>query len=373
MAQTINPPPAGGGQPPGGQPPTPPSTSQPDPMRGPETMRRSTGHIITAIAYLVPASILASIGLGIGNYKTAAALALVWIGPLFASSIRFQRVRTFLVVERFGYFWDIKFAGLRHKMPLIDNDILEEDFLQKEVPLFRREVSDEQGQRTEMIQIDFTGITTPNDTAGTALSAGGASAPVDCSAWYQVANPNDVEGGHWPEVRKQVFWYTYRVRAAERASRVAEIFQNAFRPKLEACTLAYAEQHSKEIAEEAVNDAREPLAEIGAYPFPKKGITVRDIDLPPKLAEMREQALQGQIEAEAAINRSKGYYEPIKLMKEGLYAAGLTNLTDQEIIDLFLKQRGLEAIANIKELSIVASDIDNAVKTINVGSARPRP
>ena len=81
-----------------------------DEPKKPEDMGLWVGRLITAVAFLVPALVLALLGLWIGNENTAGGLVVIWLGSLFAASIQVQQKRTFTVVERFGKLWDVKFA-----------------------------------------------------------------------------------------------------------------------------------------------------------------------------------------------------------------------------------------------------------------------
>ena len=316
--------------------------------RQPEDMSSGTGHFITAISFGFPMVALAFLGLVLGNGYTAAAFATIWSGVFLAASLRFVRKTTFLVVERFGYFWDIKFAGPRVLIPWIDAVVLREDFLQKEVKLF------------EGIQIDFRD----------------GSAPVRTSAWYQIGDPEQIAGGNLGNVRKQILLYTYRVRAQDRKARVADIFQSSFRPLLEAKTVVEAQAQAEELAKYAIDGApdrpgtpkhigaRVALEEIGVYPFPGKGIVIPDIDLPQELIRLREQKLRGEADAQEAVNRSRGYWEPLKAMKEGLAAANV-NLPDDTLREFFITQRGLETVAGTKSnITFVSPDLKGVLAMV---------
>jgi regulator of protease activity HflC (stomatin/prohibitin superfamily) len=311
----------------------------------PEDLSLFWGHVITVLAYSLPLAILFAIGFSVGNIYTALAFAIIWSGLFLATSVRIVRKRTFIVIERFGYFWKTKYAGLRIIIPWIDIPILRDDFLQKQVKLFLREGSP--------IEIDFVD----------------GSAPIDVSAWYQIANPDDVETGNWPEVEKQILKYTYRIRANERPSRVAEVFQGAFRTFLEgAKKIQEVQPEMENIARDGTNAAKNALAEMGVYPFPEKGIIVRDIALPQAIIEFREQQLRGEADAKEAVNRSRSYWEPLAQMKEGLAKAGI-RMDDDQLLRLFTMRVGLETIQNTKaNISFVSPDIDSVLKTITVGS-----
>lgn len=306
----------------------------------PEDMSGFTGRVITLVVFVVPTILTALVGLIFGNGYTASGFAILWLAVITAASLKFQRKRTFSVVERFGYFWDVKFAGVRLVIPFIDTPVDDDDFLQKQVQLFLAE----DGKTS--IEIDFIG----------------ASAPIDAAAWYQIANPVDVDQGNWPAVREQILKYVYRVRSEERANRVAEIFQGVFRPLLEKVELKKAQKKMLDIARDATTAAGPALAEIGVYPFPEKGIIVRDIALPQEVIELRQRELRGQVDAIEAINRARAYSEPIINMRKQLVAGNIT-LTDQELTELYLKQKGLETVKGAP-MTFVSPDLGAVLKTL---------
>lgn len=308
----------------------------------PEDMNENVGHAISVAAFLAPALVLALIGMWIGNWNTAAGLATVWVGGLFAVSIRIQQKRTFTVIERFGKLWDVKFAGFRLVIPYIDNQILRENFLQKSVELFKD------------IVIDFIG----------------GSAPVLADGWYQIGNPDDIENGRMDTVRGQVLKYTYRVSANDRSGRIANIFQGAFRTFLEQRNIPDAQKDMETLATQGTDAAREALEEIGVYPFPKKGIIVRDIVLPEEIIKLREQVLRGEMDAQEAVSRARVYWEPLTQMKMGFAKAGpgTMDFTDAEILRLFLAQKGFDTLQKTaSNVTLVAKDVDNLQKIITVG------
>jgi hypothetical protein len=327
-------------------------------LKKPEDLGRPAGHTITAIAFGLPIIPLAVFGYSLGNGYTAAAFATIWIGLFVATSLRFVRKRTFVVVERFGYFWDVKFAGPRILIPWIDNEVMRDNFLQKSVELY-------QGEGDKNVEIDFVD----------------GSAPIRAAAWYQIGNPDNVEHGDLDAVRNQVLYYTYRVKADERQSRVAEIFEGAFRPLLETVTIAEAQAKAEAFAKQAIDGvsaspgteeregARKALAEIGVYPFPGKGIIVRDVVLPLVIVELRERELRGRSDAQEAISRSASYWQPLVHMKNGLASAGLADISGEEISRLFLAQKGFETLQKTgSNVSLIASDIDSLQKVITVGA-----
>lgn len=302
----------------------------------PEEMSPLTGHTITTLAFMLPAAALGLLGHLIGNQYTAGGLMVLWFGILFALSIRFIRKRTFLVVERFGYFWDVKFAGPCMIIPFVDSIVLEENFLQKSVKLF------------EGITIDFTD----------------GSAPVDAVAWFQIGNPKDIDDGNFEEVTEQVLRYTYRVKATEREARAKDIFEGAFRALLEAKKLAEVEKEVEELAESSLVSAKVTLTEIGIFPFPGKGIIVSDIVLPAAIIGLREEILRGAAEAQAQQNKSATYWQVIASIKKGLEASGF-QITDDEVIEIYLQQIALETLQKTgSKLSFVASNISEVMRSM---------
>lgn len=313
-----------------------------------ETMLKRTGHTITALAFLLPSLVLGLAGYVFGTEYTGEGLAILWPALLFSKAVRFRRKKTFLVVERFGLFWDIKFAGFCILIPFIDNPVLDDDFLQKQVDLFV-----EDGGENTLIKIDFTD---------------GISTDIPASAWYQIGDPADIESGNWDEIHSQVLKYTYLVKATERSSRVAEMFQTAFLRRLEKVSYKDAREQMEQIAEDAVSAAKESLKVIGVFPFPGKGIVVKDAKLPEEILELRRQVLRGEMDAQEAVNRSRSYWQPLIDMKKGLRDEGGFELTDKEILEFFTTQKGFEVLAKAGKLDFVAPGIDGAMKTINVGA-----
>lgn len=319
----------------------------------PEDMKKWVGHSISVAAFLVPALVFALLGLLIGNENTAGGLAVLWLGGLFAVTIHIQQKRTFTITERFGKLWDVKFAGFRLIIPYIDNKILREDFLQKSVELFNG------------IVIDFIG----------------GSAPVLADGWYQIGNPDDIESGRMDAVREQVLKYAYRVRAEDRAVRVADIFKGAFRPHLETKTIVEAQNEAEDLANKAIDGvpgregARKALAEIGVYPFPGKGIILRDIVIPSGIVALREQVLRGEMDAQEAVARAQVYWKPLAEMKKGFASAGAgkMDLEDGEILQLYLAQKGLDTLQKTpSNVTLIAKDIDNLQKIITVGEVNTK-
>lgn len=313
----------------------------------PEDMNENVGHAISIAAFLVPAILLALLGLWIGNENTAGGFVVIWIGLLLAVSIRIQQKRTFVVIERFGKLWDVKFAGFRLIIPYIDNQILRENFLQKSVELFKG------------IEIDFRG----------------GSAPILADGWYQIGNPEDIENGRFDLVREQVLKHTYRVQAKNRAARVADIFQGAFRTFLEQRDIVTAQKEMEGLAADGTKAAQKALEEIGVYPFPEKGIIVRDIVLPPEIIKLREQVLRGEMDAQEAVARAQVYWQPLAEMKKGLANAGAGKMefADETLLHLFLAQKGLETLPKIPaNVTLIARDVDNLQKIITVGDVGTR-
>lgn len=317
------------------------ATPNPLVSKKPEDMSPLVGHSITLTAYGLPLVVVMALGFAIGNGWTAMGFAVIWAAFSFVASIRFVRKRTFLVVERFGYFWDVKFTGLRIIIPMIDNVVRRDDFLQKSVDLYKGDV-----------KIDF------ND----------ASAPIRASAWYQIGDPKKIDAGDFASVRDDVLTYVYRVREAEVESRIAEIFQGTLRPLLESSTLVDVQKNGEKMAAQATDEATESLSEVGVYPFPAKGIIIADIALPDNVIALREQELQGEVEAKAAVSRARGYWEPLAQIKANLEKQGM-RISDQEARDFFLTLRGFETIDKTgSNISFVSSDLGGVLKTIGVGS-----
>ncbi len=313
----------------------------------PEEMPRWKGHAITIAVFFFPAVLLWIFGLAVGNDNTAMGFATLWLGIIAAVSIQIKRKTTFTVVERFGLLWDIKFAGFRVIIPWIDNVIMEGDFLQKSVQLFK--------DGDTLAAIDFKDGT----------------APVKAVAWYQIGNPEDVRNGKHENLREQILNYTYRLLEAEREPRVAKIFGGEFRALLEqGMEITEAQKDASDLAKQAAKTAEPALKEIGIFPFPDKGIIVEDIVLPEEITALRQQKQKGQADAEEANNRARSYVRPVITMKEELEKAGVA-ITTERLVDLFVTQKGFETLKDTKSnITLVASDVRGALLTIDASNKK---
>lgn len=334
----------------------PPDEDFAEDSRKPEDMPREVGNLITLAAFLVPALAFGILGLVLGNINTAAGLAILWLGMLSAVAVKVLRKTTFTVVERFGLFWQVKFAGVRIIIPWIDTIIMEGDFLQKSVTLFANE-------KGELASIDFKD----------------GSAPIKAVAWYQIGDPQSTSEDDRTE---QVLDYTYRLKEVERESRVAKIFQGEFRSLLEqGLEITEAQKRAEDLAEEAVGKAKPALQQIGIFPFPGKGIIVEDIVLPADIISMRQQKQKGEADAQEAIKRAQSYLTPVLAMKAAMQAGipspdgtghGQMTISDEKLVELFLTQKGLETLKDTKSnITLVSPDLKGALTTIMIGSQKP--
>ena len=319
----------------------------------PEELSGERNRAITLTVFLLPLLLLVAIGFTVGNGYTASAFAIAWVGLLTASSIRFVRKKTCLVVERFGYLSGVKFAGPCLMIPWIDTEVSEIDFLQKSVALFPDK------------QIDFIG----------------GSSAVSASAWYQVGDPDDIRTGNHENLREQVIRYVYTIRDDERAARIAEIFEGSFRPYLETRTIEEVQAEAEDLARKAVfgeasssftrEGAIVALKEIGVYPFPGKCIILSDIILSPEIVAFRQQEAKGDADAKQQVAQARGLWQPLVEMKKGLENAGpgAVQMTDEALARFYLAQKGFETMKSTgANVTLVASGIDSARALITVGS-----
>jgi regulator of protease activity HflC (stomatin/prohibitin superfamily) len=323
-------------------------------MAKPEELSPEKGHLITVGAFALPFVILIIAGLVVGNLYTSLAFAIAWTGLFTASSIRFVRKKTCLVVERFGYLWDVKFAGPRFMVPWIDTEVSEIDFLQKSVKLFAGK------------QIDFVG----------------GSSAVDASAWYQIGDPADIDAGNVDALREQVVKYVYTIRDAEKPARIAEIFEGSFRPYLEIRTIEEVQAEAEDLARRAVfgeagrEGATVALKEIGVYPFPGKCIILSDIILSSEIVGFRQQQAKGEADAKQQVAQARALWQPLSEMKKGLAQAGpgAMQMSDEALAQFYLAQKGFETLQKTgANVTLVASGVDSARALITVGANQPPP
>jgi regulator of protease activity HflC (stomatin/prohibitin superfamily) len=329
-------------------------------MAKPEELSPEKGHLITVGAFVLPLIVLLIVGLVVGNLYTSLAFAIAWTGLFVASSVRFVRKKTCLVVERFGYLWDVKFAGPRLMIPWIDTVVSPDDidFLQKSVKLFAGK------------QIDFRGGT----------------AAVDTSAWYQIGDPGAISAGDMDALREQVVKYVYTIRDAEKSARIAEIFEGSFRPYLEIRTIEEVQAEAEDIAKKAVfgevdasgvvvrEGAIVALEEIGVYPFPGKCIILSDIILSPEIVGFRQQQAKGEADAKQQVAQARALWQPLTEMKKGLAQAGpgAMQMSDEALAQFYLAQKGFETLQNTgANVTLVASGVDSARALITVGANQP--
>jgi hypothetical protein len=284
------------------------------------------------------------------TFGLGSAFALAWIGifysmALFRGSLHKQE---FMVVERLMKFQSVKFAGLNLAFPFIDHVRFRSTFLGKDVELFMDD--NDPGKRVE---INFKE---------------GSSAPIDASAWYQIANPEDIRNGRRSNIINDVLKYVYTLNEGDTEERVAEIFEGAFRPRLQALTIDEAQKDLKKTIETAVEDAKQDLADLGVYVSHGTGIIVRDIEIPQGILELRELELKGKKRAAEIAETSKGYWRSIQEIIDGAKASS-EDISVEKAQEIFERQRAFDVIQQTgSNVTFIAPDMDGIVKTITVGS-----
>ena len=295
-----------------------------------------------AAVFLVPGLAAFVLGLGLGNLGgfgpgLGTVFMCIWWSIVLASGIRIVRQQEFLLIERFGRYHDVKFVGIRFLLlsGVIDHVHFRDSFAAKEIDLYEDEGSNE---------IDFQD----------------GSAPIDASAWYTIGNPAFYGTGS-DLLKVQIRNYVYQV--GNRLKRIAQIFEGALKPKLESLTLAQAKSNAGDVAaKDAAAEAAKDFTAMGVFPRAEKPIIVHDIDLPEEIQKLNELQLKGEMEATEAVNRSRGYFEPVKVIAKEL---GITN---QEAMAYLLDNKGLEVVSQTgANISFVSPDTGGVLKTLNVG------
>lgn len=295
----------------------------------------------------VPAAISALIGAFIGHYYDVAlagsiAGIVLWTAIIFGIGIRINSEQSFVVIERFGRFVAVKPRGFYVKwLPgLMDKTIYRGSFKAREVPLYTGEDN----------EIDFTDGT----------------ARVRASAWYQVGNPADIAKKRWDVVQSQVSRWVYAVDNS--SERLVSIVEGNFRPLLQALSINEAQLKGETIAEQAVEESREALEQVGAYPRPEQAIVIKDIPIPGNIQALRELQLEGASLAQKAANLAVGHPNSIRAIIDGAKELGET-LSWEAAQAFYERMVGLETLGKTgANISFVASDLKNVLLSMGVGA-----
>ncbi len=317
-----------------------------EPVTQPENMSPWVGYSLTMAMFVVPAILLGVICLRYGNGNTAIAAVILWLGFLTSRSLRIVRKSTFWVVERYGKFWTVKFAGLTLVIPLLDSVVFRGSFQQQSIDLYVLP----DGKRSH---IDF-----PD-----------GSSPIIATGWYQVGDPKALEKGARRQLTAHIIRYVYRMDASKIVPFVTDVFQSIFRSELERHPTGVAQNRLPELIEAALVGIRAVLAEIGMY---GNTILSSGLDLTDAQRAYRDQEIRGLAHAKEMIGRAPSYYEPLLAMIERYKKAGIS-LSPQEILKLFLDQKALESLERMgANVTFVAPGIDGILKTLPVGGS-PAP
>ncbi len=321
-----------------------------------DTMDPDIGHLWAVAAVVISTLLAFLIGALIGLafeqfWALGGAFAMAWIGAFYGAALYRGSVRKqeFIVIERMLKFWEVKFSGFHLAFPFIDRVRLRESFLAKDVELY---VDDNDPEKR--VEIDFTD----------------ASAPVNASAWYQIANPEDIRTGNEANMIKDILRYTYTVEEKDREERICEIFEGALRPKLQQQTIDEAQQKASTIIDTASRNVGNDLAELGVYATKGKSIIIRDIEIPKEILELRELELKGKKRAAEIANTSQGYWKSIQEIIDGAKAGGAT-ITVNKAQQIFERQRAFDVIQQTgSNVTFVAPSMEGVMKTITVGGTK---
>lgn len=295
----------------------------------------------------VPALVSALIGGLIGNSQDVAlagsiASIVIWTSIIFGIGIRLNSEQNFVVIERFGRFLAVKPRGfyIMWLPGLMDKTIYRGSFKAREVPLYA-------GPDNE---IDFTDGT----------------ARVKASAWYQIGNPADIAKKKWGVVQGQVSRWVYAVDNP--SERLVSIVEGNFRPLLQTLSIDAAQLKGETMAEQAVEESREALEQIGAYPRPEQAIVIADIPLPANIQGLRELKLEGESLAQKAANEAVGHPNSIRAIINGAKELGET-LSWEAAQAFYERMRALDTLGNTgANISFVSSDIKNVLLSMGVGA-----
>lgn len=293
-------------------------------------------------AWGFPALVAVLIGWPLGSLINAPAgvaffLVCIWTGLLIVWGLKIVREQEFFVIERFGRFFSVKVRGVRFLlMPgVIDHIRLHKTFTAQEVDLY----ADDEGN-----ELDFTD----------------GSAPINASAWYHIANPTDVRKGNWDAVKEQVRCFTYTV--GDREKRIAQLFEGALRPLMQAMSIDQAQKSSDKAAQDAADKAGRGLKLIGVYPREEEAIIVHDVEIPNLIQEIRTRRLEGEANAQQATKEALGYAQSIKAIMVEL------SVDSVEATRIYENQRALGAIQHTgANVTLVAPGITGVIGTLDMG------
>jgi hypothetical protein len=303
------------------------------------------------LAWGAPAFALFIIGIGLGGFihariGLALFLMLIWTACFVSIGIRLAGTQEFFVVERLGSYFGMKKRGINFMVlpGIIDQVKSHGTFAAQEIELYTDEASNE---------IDFTD----------------ASAPIDASAWFHIADPDAVLHGRWGEVREQVYCYTYSVGNAPK--RIAQLFEGALSPILQSKTIGEAQKNGTEDGKHAADIAAPGLVEIGVFPRKQQPIIIHDIEVPPKIIELRNERLEGEVHAERMKREASGYSGSIVGVARDL-GLDLANREDRaEAREIVLTQKALDTVAKTgSNVTFVSPGVTGMLGTFNLGKKR---
>lgn len=279
-------------------------------------------------------------------FSGAMAGVIIWTSVLIGIGIRINTEQEFTVIERLGRFKRMKPRGmyLLWLPGLLDKIRCKDTFQAREVPLYEGPDN----------LIDFTD----------------ASSPIEASAWYHIANPADVQKKDWKRVQAQVTRWVYT--ADEPETLLASILEGNLRPLLQAHSTDSAQLECESCADQAVEESRDALEHIGAYPRPVQAIVIKDIKLPADVEELRQLRLEGQAKAQREENESKGLAAAIRaIQRAAREGENGTEISWAEAQGIYERQQTREMIQGTgSNITLVAPNVDGVFKMVELGGSK---
>lgn len=304
-------------------------------------MSKPLGIMIAVLAFVGTTIIVAMITYLTSLSADAAIIAsFLWIGIYGGWNIRIVGQQDWQVVERFGQFYAVKFAGFRLycMLGLIDRIVKSGNFRMKTKDLF----ANSKGEKEE---VDFK-----DD-----------SAPIVASIQFRVGEPNQKSTEKLEEaVRKYVY-----SSEGEPEIVLVKIAEDLLRPKLQKETFDDAQEKRGTIANGSKDEISAGIEPFGLYLWTGTSVLIEDIILSSSTKELRQKRLRGQTTAEEMTKAAAGIHLGIKAIAESL---GIDNQAaakiwqQQQTTDMF-KQTG-------SNITIIADSGDGVVKTMDVSNKK---
>lgn len=297
------------------------------------------------VIWVLPTLLLAVIGTAAGYWGAGFGLAFIWAGFCVYQGTIIVKQNTYVVIERFGKFRTVFFAGWRVRVLLVDRIHGEVGSLSAKSLLL---YADENGPAKRAV-IDFTD----------------ASAPISAKVWYQVGKHDDVANQRWNEIEADVKKWTYDY--ADAIVRIDSLVDAELRPRLQNQKLEEVNANHtivEGIIDKVIELVGPELEKMGVYPpTTHKLLVIEDIDLPPGVVDLRQLALEGEKKALKGVNESAGYWKAIEAISKNL------GVSVQEARAIYETQRGLDVLRETKPtMNLVGKDFGGVLGTINLGN-----